>query len=200
MTPANHYFRYYTYIQPALRSPIVKKYGGHTLTIATIIIFIIFAIKPTIETISVLRQKLEDSKQILFKVNQKTENLQLGRKNYQDLGTDTVNKINTAVPLQVSLRGLIEPLESAANINQASISALQIEPISINQKGTNSTYTLDKIVFTFNTEGAFATLLKVLQQVQDSPRLIAIDSVIFTKAPNSKVLLMSINGKAYFLK
>ncbi len=201
MTPTNRYSRYYTYIQPALRSPIVKKYGGYTLTVVTIIIFIVFAIKPTIETISVLQQKLENSKQTLLKVNQKTENLQLGRKNYQALGTDTINKINAAIPTQVSLKSLVEPLESAANINQASISALQVEPISITQKDTDGTnLALDKIVFTYNTEGSFLTLLKVLQLLQDSPRLTAIDSVVFTKAPDSKVLLMSISGKAYFLK
>ena len=46
----NRRFRYYTYIQPILRSPIIKSYGLHILTIFTMIIFIIFAIKPTAET------------------------------------------------------------------------------------------------------------------------------------------------------
>ncbi|MDO8618493.1 MAG: hypothetical protein Q7R49_00950 [Candidatus Daviesbacteria bacterium] len=201
MTPTNRYSRYYTFIQPTLRLPIVKKYGAYTLTIITIVIFIIFAIKPTIETISVLQQKLANSEDILQKVNQKVQNLQSGRQNYSALGTNVIGKINTSIPLSVSLKSLVDPLETAANTNQASISALQVDPIVISERDPNSTsFNLSKIIFTFNTEGDFQTLLRVLKQIQNSPRLTEIDSIVFNKAADSKTLLMSVNGKAYYLK
>lgn len=200
MTPTNRYYRYYTHIQPTLRSPIIKKYGAYTLTIVTIAIFIIFAIKPTVETISVLQKKLTTSQETLTKVTQKVEGLQKGRQNYQSLGADVTTKINGAVPLQVALKTLVEPLENAATTNQASISALQIEPLVISDKDQNSTsFALNKISFTLNTEGSFQTLLAVLGQIQTSPRLISVDNVVLNKAPDSKILLMSVTGKAYYL-
>lgn len=201
MTQSNRYSRYYTYIQPTFRSKVVKKYGVYTLTIITMAIFIIFAIKPTIETISVLQQKLANSKEVLNKVNQKTQSLQQGRKNYSALGPDILNKINLAIPTEISLKTLVEPLEKVALVNQASISALQIEPIEIKQRDPNSTsYTLDQVDFTFNTEGSYSTLLKILEQLQANPRLILIESVVLNKVADSKTLLMSVSGKAYYLK
>lgn len=200
MTPTNRYSRYYTYIKPLVSSQVVKSYGVWTLSALTIIIFIIFAIKPTVETISALQQKLEISKQTLEKVNQKAQNLQQGRQNYEQLGPATITKINLAVPTQISLKSLIEPLEQAARVNQASISALQIEPVTISQKEQNQSLTLDKIKFTFNIEGSFTNLLKLLQQLQKSSRLISIDSIVLNKAPDSITILMSVTGHSYYLK
>lgn len=200
MTPTNRYSRYYTYIKPLISSQVVKSYGVWTFSALTIIIFVIFAIKPTVETISALQQKLEISKQTLEKVNQKVQNLQQGRQNYEQLGPVTITKINLAVPTQISLKSLIEPLEQAARANQASISALQIEPVTISQKEQNQSLTLDKIKFTFNIEGSFTNLLKLLQQLQKSSRLISIDSIVLNKAPDSITILMSVTGHSYYLK
>ncbi len=201
MTPTDKYSRYYTYIKPVINSAVVKQYGAWSLTIITMIIFIIFAIKPTIETISVLQQKLENSKQTLIQVNQKLQNLQTGRKNYEALGANTLNKINLAVPTQISLNTLIQPLELAATVNQASISALQIDPVVITQKDPNSNnFTLEKVQFTFNTEGSFTNIMRLLQDLEQSERLISIDSVVLNKAPDSSTILMSVVGKAYYLK
>lgn len=201
MNPTNRYSRYYTYIKPVVNSQIVKTYGAYTLSVITMIIFIVFAIKPTVQTISALQKNLENSREVLQKVNQKVQNLQAGRQNFQNLGTNTHSKIPLALPTQVSLKSLIEPLELAANTNQASISALQIEPVAISQKDPDATSTtLDSIKFTFNTEGNFNNLLRVLQAIQVSGRLISIESVILNKAPDSSTILMSVTGKAYYLK
>ncbi len=201
MTPTDRYSRYYTYIKPVINSGVVKQYGAWSLTIVTMIIFIIFAIKPTVETISVLQQKLENSNQTLTQVNQKLQNLQTGRKNYEALGANTLNKINLAVPTQISLNTLIQPLELAARANQASISALQVDPVIITQKDPNSNnFTLEKVQFTFNTEGSFTNIMRLLQDLEQSERLISIDSVVLNKAPDSSTILMSVVGKAYYLK
>lgn len=192
--------RYYTYIPPLLKTPIAKAYASYTLTFITMAIFIFFAIKPTVETILVLEKKLQDSKEVLAKITQKSENLSLGRKNYQALDESVKQKINTAIPTTVNLKTLISSLETAANSNQASISAIQIQPVTIANTDPKVAMTLDHILFTFNLEGPYSTLVKVLQQIQSSPRIITIDNLIFNKSTETKTLIMSITGKAYYLK
>lgn len=195
------YSRYYTYIPPLFRSPIAKTYGTYTLTILVVAVFIFFAIKPTVETIIVLQKKLQDSQDVLTKINQKSQNLSLGKNNYEMIDLTTKQKVNLAVPVNIQLKTLISSLEQAANSNQASISALQIQPVTLENKTTPGTkFTLATVDFTYNLEGSYATLINILKQLQSSPRIISIDNLIFNKAIDSSTLLMSVTGKAYYLK
>ena len=197
----NRRFRYYTYIQPILRSPIIKSYGLHILTIFTMIIFIIFAIKPTAETILVLQKKIENSQTGLQNINQKSENLTLAKNNYQSLDSQTRSKIQSLVPSQFDLKNLIQTLEETATANQATMSALQIQPFII--EGTLDSLqkkTLAEIEFTYNIEGTYPNLLKLLKQLQMSPRLISLKNLIINKSSGGNNLIMSISGKAYYLK
>ena len=79
------YSRYFTYIKPVIKSPIIKNYGPAIFSLLTMSILIFFAIRPTVETILVLQKKLADSNEVLQKATQKAENLSLGKKNYDNL-------------------------------------------------------------------------------------------------------------------
>lgn len=196
----NKYSRYFTYIKP-FQVPIIKTYGAYTFTIIAMIIFIFFAIKPTIQTIAVLQKQLQTTQDTLDQVNQKTENLLQGQKNYQNLPSNAIASLNSAIPGQISLKTLLESMESIASANEASISALEIQPIVLDEVNTSkANYTLEKINFKFNTEGTYSNLSQIIQQLQKSSRLISIHSVIFNKAADTKTLLMSVDGTAYFLK
>lgn len=195
-----HYYRYYTYIQPVLKFPIIKTYGLHILTLATMIIFLIFAIKPTVETILVLQKKIADSQSVLSKINQKSTDLSQAKENFQNLDLELKSKIHKAVPAEFDIKGLIQTLEEAAQANQASISALQIQPVIIEETIKPQKKTLSEINFTYNVEGSYLNLLKLLQKLQQSPRVISLDNLIINKSAQDSNLMMSVSGKAYFLK
>lgn len=194
------YSRYFTYIQPVFKAPAVRTYGGPILTLITLTIFIIFAIKPTGETILVLQKKLEESKSALQKLNQKSENLLAAKKNYKQLDATTKSRVGNYIPANVELKSLITSLELVANKNNASISAIQIQPLTLEQTSQNTRLKLSEITFTFNLEGVYENLLNVLKDLQNSPRLISISNIIFNKPSESSLLLMSVSGKAYYLQ
>ena len=197
---ANRYFRYFTYIRPVTKLPIIRTYGSTIFTLLTITIFIFFAIKPTVETILVLQKKLVNSDEVLSKINQKADNLSLGKKNYQNLDVNIKTKIQTTIPDTVELKSVIQSLEAKAIRNEASISALQIQPLVIDTKKDHVIGTLAEINFTFNVEGAYQNLISLLQDLKTSSRLISIDSVSLSKVSEGSGLVMSISGKAYYLK
>lgn len=193
------YSKYFTYIKPVTKLPIIKNYGPAIFTLLTISILAIFAIKPTIETILVLQKKSIDSDAVLQKVTQKVNNLSQGKKNYDNLDKNIKEKIAAAVPDTVSLKSVISTLEQTAKIHEASISALQIQPLIIESKDENQVGKLAEISFTFNTEGGYKNLIALLQDLKLNSRLISIDSLSLTKTEGNS-LIMSLSGKAYYLK
>lgn len=198
MNGINRYFRYFTYIKPVLKIPIVRTYGYIIFTITMTIVFIIFAIKPTVQTIVVLQKKLSDEQEILAKLTKKSDHLSLATKNYQSIDPTTASKIENSLPRNPDIANLISSLESTAKTTQASISALQFQPITIEKGGNDQS--LQEIAFTLNTEGSYDNLKQVLQNLKNAPRIITIDSVNLNKLEGVNNLLMSITGKAYYLK
>lgn len=197
---SNRYFRYYTYIKPIANIPIVKNYSPIIFTLVTLIVFIFFAIKPTVETITVLQKKLVNAQEVLNKVNKKAESLSLGKENYEQLNPDIKSKIQAAVPDDVALKSLIQTLEKNALQNEASISALQIQPVVIEAKAESPAGKLSELNFIFNIEGQYLNLVSLLQDLETGARLISVDNVVINKLDQSQTLLMSITGKAYYLK
>lgn len=194
------YSRYFTYIQPVTKLPIIKNYGSTIFTLLTMSLLIFFAIKPTVETILVLQKKLADQDEVLQKVTQKADNLSQGKKNYDNLDQNIKEKISASITDTVSLKSLVQTLEQAAQIHESSVSALQIQPLVVNTKMDDQMATLSEISFTFNTEGDYKNLIALLQDLKSNSRLISIENLSMSKVNESQALIMSLSGKAYYLK
>lgn len=195
------YSRYFSYIKPIAKLPIVKNYAPIIFTLLTAALLVFFAIKPTLETILVLQKKLVDSDTVLKKITQKSKDLSLGKTNYDNLDPGIKNKISQAIPDNVNLKSIISLLEQSAGLNDASISALQIQPLVIETKKTEETIgEMQEVSFIFNAEGNYNNLTALLQNLKTSSRLVSIDSLSISRANDSKSLIISLSGKAYFLK
>lgn len=188
------------YIKPIAKLPIVKTYGSTIFTLVIITIFILFAIKPTVETILVLQKKLTETSQVLDKVNKKANDLSVGKQNYDNLGSEIKNKITQAIPDTVELKSITLTLEQKARLHEASISALQIQPIVIDTKSQETVGTATEVDFTFNIEGSYQNLIATLQDLKTSSRLISINTLSLTRVSEGSGLIMSITGKAYYIK
>lgn len=193
------YSRYFTYIKPLTGIPIVKTYAPVIFTLLAMTIFIVFAIKPTIETILVLQKRLKDADAIVTEVNAKAENLSKGRENYQNLDKTVKDKIVSAVPDSIDLKSLIQTLEQSARSFEASVSALQVQPIALSVD-QNPQLKLQEVSFIFNVETSYQAASAILQNLKRSSRLISIDKLTLNRVGEGKNLIMSISGKAYFLK
>lgn len=200
MANTHRYFRYFTYIEPIIKTPFIRTYGSLILTIMALSIFTIFALKPTIETILVLQKKLADQNEILAAINKKSQNLSLGSSNYKALLAEgQIEKINSALPFSPAVGELTKVLENAAKVPQASISAIQFQPFTIEPSSKKPSLTLSEIPFTYNIEGSYQSLLTILNNLKNSARVISIDNLTFNKVEGGG-LLLSITGRAYYFK
>ncbi len=194
------YSRYFTYIKPVTKLPIIKNYGSAIFTLLSLSILIFFAIKPTVETILVLQKKLADEDQVLQKITEKADNLSKGKKNYDYLSPSIKEQIASSIPDTINLKSLIQTLEQTAAVHEATVSALQIQPLVIDSKRTSQTGILSEISFVFNAEGNYKNLIALLQDLQINSRLISIDNLSMAKVSDGNALIMSLSGKAYYLK
>ncbi len=196
------YSRYYTYIKPFATIPVVKTYGSTIFTILIVIFFIFYAIKPTIETILVLQKNLADSTILLEKVNQKAKNLADAKQNYDKFNANTIlkNKLLDYLPDTVTLRSLTSTLEQTTKQHNASVSAIQIQPLEIETAVSTGSGTLSEIQFTFNTQGEYPNLIAILEDLKKSSRLITVDTLSLSKANEGTSLVMTLSGRAYYIK
>lgn len=180
--------------------PIIRNYGHIIFSISITAIFVIFAIRPTVETILVLQKKLQDSDIVLTQITKKAENLSLGKQNYDKLDSTTRSQVQAAIPDTTEIRSVTQTLEQAAERHDASVSALQIQPLVIESKKEDIVGTLSEISFTFNATGFYQDLTSLLQDLKSSDRLISIDSLSLSSLSEDKRIIISVTGKAYYLK
>lgn len=197
MNPKNS--PYYTYIKPIIRNQYVRNYSGFAFGIITIMIFAFFAIRPTISVIIGLQKSIAEQKTILESLNQKSQTLEEARANLNNLDPKTVAKIDSLLPTNINLTPLIEYLNNLANQSNASISALQFQPVGITGSPTNGTLATQDIDLTFNLQGTYAQFQYIIQNLNRGPRLLDIQSIGVSRS-NDNVLILSVNAKAYFLK
>ena len=194
------YSRYFTYVKSFTKIPVVRTYGSTIFTLIMSVVFILFAIKPTVETILVLQKKLADSNQTLEKLIQKGNDLSLARQNYENLGQSSLSKLSSAIPDKPDLKSITQALEGTSQKYNASISALQIEPQVFESSNPEALGTIAEIGFTFNTTGTYQNLISLLQDIYISSRLISIDNLSLSQLSEGSGLTMSITGKVYYLK
>lgn len=196
-----HYWRYFTYIEPVLKAPIIRTYGSLILTIIALIVFIVFAIKPTLATISNLQKELEVKKETLEKLTKKSDDLTQARDNLQKIPTGVKDKLQTNIPAKVEISSFIKTLEATTIKSQATISALQFQPLLIEPevKSTKDPI-LTEIFFIYNVEGSYEIINQVLQNLRANPRLIVMDNFTINKIPDGSTLLLSVTGRAFYVK
>lgn len=192
--------RYYTYIKNVTQNKVFRSYSPYIFSVITITLLVIFAIRPTISTISNLQKDIDNHQKVLEAMNKKAQDLTEANKNYNKISKDSLDKINTAVPTQAEISTLVRSLEQALP-RQSSASAVQIQPVTLVDisKDPTTKAVLDTVKFTYNFEGNFDELLNILKNLSKSDRLITIDSISLSKQEAGS-LIISINGKAYYLR
>ena len=74
--------RYYTYVEPVIRDPIVKGYFTIIASLFLISFFMFFALSPTATTIVGLFRRVEDQKQTLAAMDKKISDSIVAQNNY----------------------------------------------------------------------------------------------------------------------
>ncbi len=204
--------RYTTKLAPVLKNKVVTTYSPSIFNIIAIIIFIAFAIHPTIKTILARQKTISDQQVVLAQLQKKSKDLSDGINQFNAIPDETKIKFVTLLPNSTNLTCLVNDLTNQANGAGASINGLQIQPVEL--KGTTrcilgtqdlesyrrnlpNSLNLKEISFSVNTQGGFGQLSNYLSSFTNSTRLTNIESAVFNK-PSDGSLIVIITAKAYY--
>jgi ABC-type Na+ efflux pump permease subunit len=201
------YSRYYNYIDPLVTNPIVKSSAPPIFNLITVIIFLVFVIRPTVTTIFELQKEISEKQKILEGLNQKADSLTSGKRNLELIDPEKRKKIGEAVPQEVNVVSIIQSLNQSAGLAasssaspSASVATLQLQPVTIiNNNNQKAGLNLEEVLFSYNLQKPYNQLLNTLNNNIKTPRLINSEGLTINRQGDD-VPTLTINGKAYFLK
>jgi len=191
-------YREYLKLLPKLNDEKAQSYVMLAFTLVALSFFGIFAIKPTLSTITELKRKLVDLQFVNQKYTTKIKNLSKLQIAYNSLSND-LPIITDAIPQKPEVPRLvaqINALLSRSNLQTTSLKALRVEIAPERQSsGKNTSY----VVFTLDASGAYDDILAFIQSVIHSNRLITIETISISKDTESgDALVLNLRGRSYF--
>jgi len=176
--------------------PNLKIYLELMLSLGTIILFSIFAIKPTILTIIDLNNEIKGKENTVLKLKQKVIDLKTASNILQE-ESDDLKFVDIAVPSNADVEQLIDQIAKIAIANSVEIKNLSSADILL--KGSlNKEVKSNELPINFSLIGSYQNLFQFLQSAENLIRPIKIDSLIFNSSntvDNIKVIVLTVSGK-----
>ncbi len=172
------------------KNPVAQVSTELFLTVAAVIFFAIFAIRPTVLTMSNLINELEEKEKLSEKFRQKIATLSTLQAQYQQIKTDAII-LDEAFPNEPELTKMLKSLEKLASDNQLIIDSIQVTEIPKTEAGATkvlSSYPLSITVF-----GDYQNIRNFSEEILMLRRMVTIDSITFqTEEDRSKRKLSAI--------
>lgn len=191
------YEKYYKDLLPYLKKEKNQQYLAVILTLGATIFFALFAINPTLSTITRLRREVNDSKFVNEKLKEKVQALSSLSTEYQAIEGD-LNFVYDAVPFQPEAPTLIAQIQSIATETEINLENIKVSPISLEiQSSTKSS----SFAFELTGESNFENIQQFISTLINMERLISIDKISISKGVlEDSSLQLDILGSAYYKK
>lgn len=191
--------------------PSLRIYLEIILSLATIIILSLFAIRPTILTIIELNNEIKNKKSTIATLGQKINNLEQASMQLQSQSSK-LNLINQAVPKSANLDILVNQLEVLASTHQLNILNIASTDLVVSGELKKKAKANDlkdlpgevnELNLTISVTGTYQNLLAFLQAIENLRRPIMVDFFVINSTNNStdddKVIVMTITGRLPFI-
>lgn len=192
---------------PDFKSKRSEKFITLVLTFLALSFFGLFAINPTLSTISQLKKQLTDNKFVEEQLEKKINNLSLLQQQYNLLDPD-IPTVLSSVPKTSQVALFVAKVQQIAKFEGVNISSLQTFPVEIAksepsplQPEQEKLENYSSYLFSINIEGSYKNISDFLNVLTNFDRIITIDNLSFSKNyTDNNRLQLSIRGKAYFKK
>ena len=190
-------YREYLKLLPNLDDKTTQSYTMLGFTLVALSFLGIFAIYPTLSTITELKRILADLQFVNQQLQIKSQNLSTLQQKYQSLTGD----------LPVVLQAMPEKPEASKIVAQlnALLSESRLKPTSIRTYGVE--LTPDKkvpvnqaasFVFSLEAEGTYNDMLVFIQRLTHIDRIITLEQISISREGGTGVVMLSLRGRGYF--
>lgn len=166
----------------------IRAYLEILLSLATVSIFSIFALRPTLITIAELLKDIESKEKTIATMDTKIENLANAKSLYQSQGRN-IALLNSSIPNGASPETLVRQLEGitarySVNVRSASVGNAPLSGAGNNSDSSNSNNDefpegSNVLSFSVNVDGDYQLLADFLEGLENLRRPVKIDRIIF---------------------
>ncbi len=175
----NSLARYRKYLQMASSRPLWRATLFVTLSLLLLIVLVLFALRPTLNTVAGLVGDIRTKKDVLTRLDSKISNMQKMVTTYQNIQNE-IYLLDEAMPIGSQFSAVGNYLQSIGG-----------EDISLSQD-------LSEIGFSLSVVGDISQIQNLLYKIENSRRLMSATDVVISKNTNG-ILDVSIKGTAYFI-
>ena len=198
-TEYHRYRRYFTDLGRFHQTKKTRVYTGIILSLLTVTFFVIFAIKPTLTTITQLVKQTKDQKLVVSELEKKIVSLSQAQNEYLAVESD-LYLVDQALPQEPEAPLLIKQLETLAYQSGVNISRLRLSEVNLKKTDTPKTEK-QSLSFNFTAFGNYANLKNFLSSLSSLRRIIIVESFSFQKSTGEKAgLSLNLMAKAWFLE
>lgn len=190
-------YREYLKLLPNLKDEKAQSYTMLAFTLVALSFFGIFAINPTLSTITDLKRKLADLQFVYQKYVTKAQNLSTLQDSYRSLSVN-LPIVADALPQKPEVPKLVAELNallSRSNLQATSLNTFGVEITPDRQLSNENT---SSFIFTLQASGAYDDMLYFVQSVTNADRLITIETISISKDAKNDVLVLDLRGRGYF--
>lgn len=190
--------RYLAHIRllPDLRQEKVRDYTTLALTFFAITFFGLFAINPTLTTITGLQKKLADSKFAELALQQKIANISALRVAHDAVEGD-LPYVFAAIPDSPETAMLLAQLQTIARDANVQISDIESFQVDLTKQDTKQSKE-SSFNFTFIIKGDQNDMAAFLSRITTFERLITVEHIALKKELKEVTQELTIRAKAYF--
>lgn len=187
---------YLSAIMPTLREKKVQQFTTIALTLIAASFFGVFAINPTINTITDLQRQINDDQFVNQRLTTKISNLTQLQQQYQTI-QNSLGIIYTTIPVTPDLATFISQVQGVGDENHVTIVGVQTLPVDLTTIQTGGQY--NAFTFSVDVQGNYTDLLQFLSAMTTFNRLVTIDAIAVQQSAQSLTdYRMNIRGKAFF--
>jgi Tfp pilus assembly protein PilO len=165
-----------------------------TLTLITLSLFGVFAIMPTLTTISNLRKQYSDNELVYENLKTKLQNIEALEGQYQGL-LPQIQKLDKAIPASPEIPTLVRQIETLAELHSLSIITIEIGTIEVFPT-TQKNPPVYSYTIQMNLQGNETSVNSFIEEAINFERIMGIDSIATGVGKDSSEV--AITGRVYF--
>lgn len=165
-------------------NPVARVSLELIFSILAVIFFAIFAVKPTLQTMSELVKEIEDKRALEEQLEQKIASLNTAQTQYQKFSSQFY-LLDEAIPKTAELVGGLKIVERIASDNGLVIKGITISAVPNElSKADEKAATRESLTFNVDLTGDYLKIRQFVEDLMSSRRMIIVDQVNFSLGSN----------------
>lgn len=162
------------------KNPVARVSLELFFSILAIIFFAVFAIKPTLQTMSELVKEIQDKRALDEQLTQKIASLNTAQGQYQKF-SEQFHLLDESIPKVASLTSSLKIVEKLASINDLVIKSITISSVPSELVEADAGKA-NRELFTFNIDvtGDYLKIRQFVEDLMTSRRMIIVDQINFS--------------------